>query len=164
MSYQVTYQPTDKSRKGAINECKGVILHSEPINMARFIDRMKDLSGRTSYHVFIGADGSRLQMADDSKVTWHSGSSEWKGKSDCNAWCLGVVFEGGTKGTKITQDQISSFLEWLQPKAQAYGWKASDITDHKRVAIPKGRVKDIPDDDLNSIVFQFSQTIINLKS
>ena len=60
---------------------------------------------------------------------------------------LGVSFAGNTYQAPLTDAQIASALEWLEPRWRARGWTLEWMTDHRQVA--PGRK-----DDLNPVEWE----------
>jgi N-acetyl-anhydromuramyl-L-alanine amidase AmpD len=145
---KVSTVSTRNIRNNAINECLGVVLHYEAGSMAGMVNLMTSPGGRKSVHVLIDRDGTRVEMAADKMVTWHAGASKFRGRVDCNSFMLGVAFLGNQMPS---EEQLKSLCEWLKPRVKAYKWKMDDIVDHRSVAVPTGRVRDIPEDQMSQI-------------
>ena len=62
------------------------------INKDPFYKEIKDL--KVSSHFFIRRDGSLIQFVAVDKRAWHAGESEFKGRSVCNNFSIGIELEG----------------------------------------------------------------------
>jgi AmpD protein len=49
---------------------------------------------RVSSHFFVRRDGSLIQFVPVGKRAWHAGASQWRGRSRCNDFSIGVELEG----------------------------------------------------------------------
>jgi AmpD protein len=49
---------------------------------------------RVSAHFFIRRDGELIQFVSTRARAWHAGVSEWKGRSRCNDFSIGIELEG----------------------------------------------------------------------
>jgi AmpD protein len=103
-------------------------------------------ASKVSYHCIINRDGSRRSFARDTQRAWHAGVSSWRGRSNCNAFMLGVAFTGDTYpdrrfGRVLSRIEIRSALDWLAPRIQQYGITPGWITDHRQVS--PGRKDDL---------------------
>ncbi len=49
---------------------------------------------KVSSHFFIRRDGSLIQFVSCCKRAWHAGQSQWKNKSRCNDFSIGIELEG----------------------------------------------------------------------
>ena len=92
----------------------------------------------------------------DEHVAWHSGVSSFRGRTGCNAFMLGLSFAGDTYRAPLTEAQLASALEWLEPRWTRYGWTLDWMTDHRQVA--PGRK-----DDLNPVEWERLRGILAAK-
>jgi len=49
---------------------------------------------KVSTHFFIRRDGEILQFVPCRKRAWHAGASQWRGRSCCNDFSIGIELEG----------------------------------------------------------------------
>jgi AmpD protein len=49
---------------------------------------------RVSAHLYIRRDGEAIQFVSCEDRAWHAGVSEWRGRSRCNDFSIGVELEG----------------------------------------------------------------------
>jgi N-acetylmuramoyl-L-alanine amidase len=54
-----------------------------------------------SAHVIVRTDGSIVQLAPFDRRTNHAGASQWRGRSGCDGWSIGIeiVNPGRLRGT-----------------------------------------------------------------
>lgn len=138
------------------HEQLGVVFHHTVITFEETIALMTDPARKVSYHCVIAADGTRCTLVPDDKVAWHAGVSSFRGRPGCNAFLLGLSFAGDTYAGPLTDDQIASAFEWLEPRWQRHGWTLDGMTDHRQVA--PGRK-----DDLNPVEWDRLRAALALK-
>ena len=79
-----------------------------------------DLKGlKVSAHCFIQRNGAVLQYVPFDKRAWHAGVSEFKGRSRCNDFSIGIELEG-TDTQPYTDEQYSSLVICTQYIMQLY--------------------------------------------
>jgi AmpD protein len=120
---------------------RGVVFHHSVISYEETIALMTRAESRVSYHCLIAPDGTRCTLVPDGATAWHAGVSHFQGQDHCNGFMLGVAFAGDTYQDPLTDAQIASALEWLEPRWQARGWTREWMTDHRQVA--PGRKNDL---------------------
>jgi N-acetyl-anhydromuramoyl-L-alanine amidase len=49
---------------------------------------------RVSAHLYIRRDGELIQFVSCADRAWHAGQSEWRGRSRCNDFSIGIELEG----------------------------------------------------------------------
>lgn len=131
-----------KNYSSGVNECKGLVLHhTGDYHVESIINTFTNPATQASAHVLICKDGTRYVFGDDSRIMWHAGRSSFNGREWCNAFMLGVEFEGDTYKAPLTPQQLDSLIEWLAPRAAKYGWKMANITDHRTIS--PGRKTDL---------------------
>ena len=84
-------------------------------------------------HVVIDTDGTRYIMASPETVTYHAGLSVLNGKEGCNSFTIGIEFQGNTLEVPLTDDQIKSAIEYLQPLVKKYKIPVKNIVTHEMV-------------------------------
>lgn len=82
-----------------------------------YFETIKDL--RVSAHALIRRDGALLQFVPFHERAWHAGVSEFKGRSRCNDFSIGIELEG-TDDTCYTSIQYDVLSELIQGLWQAY--------------------------------------------
>ena len=141
MATETTVLSPNLSSPSRVNECAGVVWHHSSGSYIGGVEWIQNPQSKVSYHCLIAKDGRRTVFAPDERIAWHAGKSKWKGREFCNAFTLGVAFEGDTHKYDITQAQIESAIEWLSSRAKKYGWTMDDMTTHR--AVSPGRKNDI---------------------
>lgn len=123
------------------HERLGVCFHHTVMPFSETIAYMQAPPNRVSYHVVIAPDGSRARLVSEDCVAWHAGASVFRGREHCNAFLLGLAFAGDTHAHPLTESQIASALEWLEPRWTRLRWSLADMTDHRQIA--PGRKDDL---------------------
>ena len=94
-----------------------------------YFQAIRDL--RVSAHFFVRRDGEIVQFVPVVKRAWHAGASEWRGRSRCNDFSVGVELEGlDTDGYEPAQ------YERLAALARALGesFPLSSVAAHSDIA------------------------------
>lgn len=93
---------------------------------------------RVSTHVLIPRDGSLVQYVPFGLRAWHAGSSQWRGRSGCNDFSVGVELEG-TDDAPYDERQYEALADLVAGLQRAYpslatGWIAghSDISPGRK--------------------------------
>lgn len=94
---------------------------------------------RVSSHFLIRRDGELLQFVACSKRAWHAGQSEWRGRSRCNDFSVGVELEG-TDDAPFGDAQYGRLVELAVALQRAYA--IEDCVGHSDIATPPGRKTD----------------------
>ena len=123
------------------NERLGVVFHHSVIPFDETIAFMMQPASKASYHVLIGLDGARCTLVPDEEIAWHAGASVFLGRTRCNDFMLGASFAGDTNLAPLTDAQLASALEWLEPRWTQRGWTTACITDHRQIS--PGRKADL---------------------
>jgi AmpD protein len=123
------------------HEQLGAIFHHSVSAFEETIARMSDPASQVSYHVLIDGDGTRCTLVPDEHIAWHAGASAWLGRTRCNDFMLGVAFAGDTYRAPLTESQLASALEWLEPRWRRHCWNVAAMTDHRQAA--PGRKDDL---------------------
>ena len=116
------------------NERLGVVFHHSVIPFGETIAYMSKRENIVSYHCLIDTDGTRCQLALDDTIAHHAGVSVFKSREGCNRFMLGCAFAGDTYQESLTEPQLESVLEWLEPRWKRYQWSVEWMTDHRTVA------------------------------
>ena len=69
-----------------------IVLHDTAGRLEKFssVNWFKSQECNVSAHVVVERDGTITQLVDFNKRAWHAGASQWKGKSNCNAFSIGI--------------------------------------------------------------------------
>jgi len=144
--------------KGRTIKPKGIVLHHINYGLEDVIKLFTQSSGilsngktfiGVSADVYIRKNGDRYRFGKDNQRLWHSGKSEFKGLKSCNNFMLGVEFEGDTNKEPLTNNQLTSFQEWLIPRIIEHNIEKDWITTHMRVS--PGRKTDISEKEFSRI-------------
>jgi N-acetyl-anhydromuramyl-L-alanine amidase AmpD len=93
-----------------------------------------DPASRVSYHCIVSNTGKRTVLAEPTMRTWHAGISEWKGRKNCNDFCIGVAFEGDTYTQPPSEDALMSAAEYLEPIMSEYDIPVRNMIRHADVS------------------------------
>lgn len=129
---------SDSYKKGHSleNERRGVVLHHTAFmdpNLTGVTNRFMDPKSEASSHVIIGYDGHRRIFAEPNQVTFHAGASFWNGQSNVNDFMIGIEFQGDTTQKPLTEEQIQSAVEYLEPIIRENNIRLEDIVTHEQV-------------------------------
>ena len=132
--YREISHPTPNIEPDAVNSVEGVILHhtAEP-TVERSLDILTNSPRHVGTHVVIDTDGTRYIMAAPEAVTYHAGLSVLNGQEGCNFFTIGIEFQGNTLEKPLTEDQISSAIEYLLPLIEKYHIPLENIVTHEMV-------------------------------
>ncbi len=144
MAFAELFRASPNHAVQPLHERQGVVLHHTVMTYAQTIAHLLDPASRVSYHAVVAKTGERCALVRDEHIAWHAGVSSFQGRQHCNAFLLGLAFEGDTYREPLTVSQMESALEWLAYRWTRYKWTSSSIVDHRQVA--PGRK-----DDLNPV-------------
>jgi len=74
---------------------------------------------RVSAHLLIYRSGERVQFVSFDQRAWHAGESQYRGRSSCNDFSLGIELEGTDK-TSYTDTQYVKLAEVTQSLFRSY--------------------------------------------
>ena len=126
------------------NKIKFVIIHYTGMQSEiESIKRLKNPKSKVSCHYLINRKGKIIQLVKDKNIAWHAGKSNFNGRTNCNGFLLGLSFSGNTNARELTDDEVSSAIEWLVPRFEKWGWPKdlSTVTTHRDIS--PGRKDDI---------------------
>jgi AmpD protein len=86
---------------------------------------------RVSSHFFIRRDGELVQFVSCENRAWHAGTSEWRGRSGCNDFSLGIEMEG-LEGGRFEAAQYQALFGLLPALARHY--PIDSVAGHEHVA------------------------------
>ena len=86
---------------------------------------------QVSAHFLIRRDGSAVQFVSCDERAWHAGVSEWKGRSNCNDFSIGIELEG-LEGSIFEDSQYLSLLQLLSDIRLRY--PLQHVAGHEHVA------------------------------
>ncbi|MBA4284312.1 MAG: 1,6-anhydro-N-acetylmuramyl-L-alanine amidase AmpD [Xanthomonadaceae bacterium] len=89
---------------------------------------------RVSAHLCIFRDGRISQYVPFDRRAWHAGVSEWRGRSRCNDFSIGIELEGSDV-RPFTEAQYAALTATIKALLRAYpGLRAEAITGHSDIA------------------------------
>lgn len=86
---------------------------------------------RVSSHFVIRRDGKLVQYVPCAMRAWHAGASEWKGRSRCNDFSIGIELEGADD-VPYAEPQYETLANLVRALSDRYG--ALDIAGHSDIA------------------------------
>lgn len=90
-----------------------------------------------SSHFVVRRDGELLQFVSCDERAWHAGTSQWRGRGNCNDFSIGIELEG-LEGSTFEPAQYETLLVLLKRLARRY--RISGIAGHEHIA--PGRKRD----------------------
>ena len=132
--YKEIRYPTPNVDSTRRNTVEGVVLHhtAEP-TIEKSLGVLTSLQKKVGTHCVIDLDGTRYIMCEPEIVTYHAGLSVLNGKEGCNYFTIGIEFQGNTLEKPLTDDQISSAIEYLKPLIKKYKIPVKNIVTHEMV-------------------------------
>jgi AmpD protein len=94
-----------------------------------YYERLRGL--RVSAHFFVRRDGALVQLVPCSKRAWHAGASQWRGRSACNDFSIGIELEGSDQ-TPFAQAQYATLTPLISLLQGEY--PICDIVGHSDIA------------------------------
>ena len=92
-----------------------------------------------SSHFLIRRDGDLIQFVPCNRRAWHAGQSEWRGRSRCNDFSIGVELEGADDHA-FTDSQYAMLARLTDALLSDYPIR--DCVGHSDIATPPGRKTD----------------------
>lgn len=86
---------------------------------------------QVSAHFFIRRRGELIQCVSCDQRAWHAGVSQWRGRTQCNAWSLGIELEG-TDQVPFTAEQYQTLEALLRGLCQRYPLR--EVVGHEHIA------------------------------
>jgi N-acetyl-anhydromuramyl-L-alanine amidase AmpD len=111
-----------------------ILLHHTSGAYAGSVAWCMNPASRVSYHCIVSNTGKRTTLAPPTARTWHAGISEWKGRKNCNDFCVGLAFEGDTYTSPPSEDALMSAAEYLEPIMAEYDIPVRNMIRHADVA------------------------------
>ncbi len=89
---------------------------------------------RVSAHLCIFRDGSIRQYVPFDRRAWHAGASEWRGRTRCNDFSIGIELEG-SDFRPFTDAQYAALIETIKALLAAYPTLSREaIAGHSDIA------------------------------
>ncbi|MDC9715604.1 MAG: 1,6-anhydro-N-acetylmuramyl-L-alanine amidase AmpD, partial [Gammaproteobacteria bacterium] len=86
---------------------------------------------QVSAHLLIKRDGSIIQFVPFEKRAWHAGQSNFKGRTDCNDFSIGIELEGADDMI-YTDKQYQALSDSIKTLKSHY--PITDIVGHSNIA------------------------------
>ena len=86
---------------------------------------------RVSSHFFIRRDGAVVQFVSCDQRAWHAGTSQWRGRDNCNDWSIGIELEG-LEGERFERAQYRALIRLLGALRVRY--PLTEVIGHEHVA------------------------------
>jgi AmpD protein len=94
---------------------------------------------KVSSHFLIRRNAELIQFIPCARRAWHAGQSEWRGRSRCNDFSIGVELEGA-------DDQVFDERQYIVLADLAVALRSrypiQDCVGHSDIALPAGRKTD----------------------
>ena len=91
-------------------------------------------AARVSAHVVVRRDGAPTQYVPFHRRAWHAGVSEYRGRTACNDFSIGIELEG-TDDAPYTEPQYVALAELVEALLAAYAGLAADrLVGHSDIA------------------------------
>jgi len=86
---------------------------------------------RVSSHFFLRRDGELVQFVPCGRRAWHAGVSQWRGRSGCNDFSVGVELEGTDElpYTDVQYDELARLTREIKTR-----YPIQDIAGHSDIA------------------------------
>jgi AmpD protein len=94
---------------------------------------------KVSSHFLVRRDGALIQFVPCGKRAWHAGQSEWRGRTRCNDFSVGIELEG-CDDLPFTESQYSVLARLAEVLGRAYPIR--EVVGHCDIATPVGRKTD----------------------
>lgn len=154
----------DKKKHTIVTKPKYIILHyTADCHKSQAYRALSNFFRPVSAHYLIAADGTVLQLVDETKRAWHAGKSSWRGNKQMNTYSIGIeiVNPGFTKKKKdpctnnkeiwnqntgkqvtgsdyywypFTQEQIESTVKLCKEISKRYNIAPEYILGHSDIA------------------------------
>jgi N-acetyl-anhydromuramoyl-L-alanine amidase len=86
---------------------------------------------RVSAHFFIRRHGGVVQFVSCDERAWHAGTSQWRGRENCNDWSIGIELEG-LEGERFERAQYRALIRLLGALRTRY--PLTEVVGHEHVA------------------------------
>ena len=92
---------------------------------------------QVSAHFVLRRGGDAIQFVSGDQRAWHAGTSQWRGRDNCNDYSIGIELEG-LEGATFEPAQYAALTTLLQALGRRYPLR--EIAGHEQVA--PGRKQD----------------------
>ena len=133
-TYREIVYPTQNYDRVKVNEVRGVVLHHTALpTIERSLEVLTTPINKVGTHCLIDTDGTRYILCEPTVVTFHAGKSVLNGREKCNEFTIGIEFQGNTLEEPLTDDQISSAIQYLLPVIDRYHISLDSIVTHEMI-------------------------------
>jgi N-acetyl-anhydromuramyl-L-alanine amidase AmpD len=96
-----------------------IVLHDTAGRLAKgsSVAWFADPKAKASAHVVVERDGGVTQVVSFDRVAWHAGPSSWRGRSNCNAFAVGIEIVNPGKLTGTPANAKAWFGESFGPES-----------------------------------------------
>jgi len=115
-----------------------IVIHYTGDNGTGGLNWLVSKGSGVSAHLWIGKDGTVVQLLPFNLKAWHAGVSEYDGRSNVNSFSIGIENQG--LGDVWPDAQIQANIGVIRALYRAYG--IIDTVGHEDVATPAGRKVD----------------------
>lgn len=133
----VVPSPNHDARAGVSAPDIVVLHYTQMTSAAAAVQRLCDPASRVSAHYLVAADGSLVQMVEESRRAWHAGVSGWDGTRDVNSRSIGIELDspGHTPDApRFPEVQIAALLRLLDGIRARWPVPARHVVAHSDVA------------------------------
>ena len=117
------------------NEQLGVVFHHSVIPFDETIALMMRPESKASYHVLIALDGTRCTLVRDEQVPGTRAPRPFLAAPGATISRSAPLSPAANNLAPLTDAQIASALEWLEPRWTQRGWTIACVTDHRQVSL-----------------------------
>jgi len=110
-------------------EVEQFFLNQLDLSAHPYFDVLRGL--RVSAHFFIRRDGECVQFVSCCERAWHAGVSQWRGRTNCNDFSIGIELEG-LEGEPFEAVQYAKLVELLN--ALDHDGRRVDVAGHQHVS------------------------------
>ena len=110
-------------------EVEQFFLNQLDVSAHPYFDALRDM--RVSAHFFIRRDGECVQFVSCGERAWHAGASQWRGRTNCNDFSIGIELEG-LEGQGFEAPQYARLVELLRSLGHDRGHL--DVAGHEHVS------------------------------
>lgn len=91
-------------------------------------------ASKVSYHYLVGRDGEVYELVSPKLQAWHAGVSEWKGRTFCNGYSIGVAWSNRNDSTEfLTGGQLQAMRALIDHLADEFP-SLTEVVTHQDVA------------------------------
>lgn len=112
-----------------------LVLHATAGSAASALGWLCNPASKVSAHYLVAKTGYAWQLVPDGRVAWHAGQSSWQGRSDCNAYSVGIEIENANTGKDpYPEIQYQAVLALSRQIVAAHGIRRDRVVRHCDIA------------------------------